>query len=36
MSETHVYDTKLDNLLQFRLSRIKEIEDFFIAEINDR
>ena len=35
MSETHVYDTKLDNLLQFRLSRIKETEDFFIAEIND-
>ena len=36
MSETHLCDTKLDNLLQFRLSRIKEIEDFFVVEINDR
>ena len=26
----------MDDPLQFRLSGIKEIEDFFIAEINDR
>ena len=36
MNEAHGYATKqiypqLDNVLQFRLSRIKEIEDFFIA-----
>ena len=36
MSETHVYNTKLDNPLQFKLSRIKETVDFFITEINDR
>lgn len=41
MNQPHVRDTKqtylqLDNALQFRLSRIKETEDFFIAEINDR
>ena len=40
MNEIHVYDTKqinlqLENALQFRDSRIKEIEDFFIAEISD-
>ena len=27
---------QLDNPLQFGLGRIKEIEGFFIAEINDR
>ena len=27
---------QLDNLLQFRLSKIKEKEDVFIAEINNR
>ena len=41
MNERYVYDTKqiyprLDDVLQFRLSRIKEIEDFFIAEIDGR
>ena len=41
MSEAHIWDTKklflqLDDPLQFRLSRIKEIEDFLIAETNDR
>ena len=28
--------SQMDDPLQFRLSGIKEIEDFFIAEINDR
>ena len=27
---------QLDNTLEFRLSKIKEIEDFFIAEISDK
>ena len=41
MSGPHVCDTKdiflqLDNPLRFRLSRIKEIEDFCITEVNDR
>ena len=41
MNEPHVFATKeiylqLDNPLQFRLCRIKEIEDSFIAKINDR
>ena len=41
MNEPHVYATKqiylqLDNPLQFRLSKIKEIEDSFIAENSDR
>ena len=41
MNESHACDTKqtylqLDNTLLFRLSRIKEIEDFFIPEINTR
>ena len=41
MSGPHVWDTKefllqLDNPLPFKINRIKEIEDFFIAEINDR
>ena len=41
MNKPHVYDSEniylqLDNAMQFRLSRIKEIEHFFIAEINDR
>ena len=36
-----MYGTKqiypqLDNALLFKLSRIKEIEDFFIAEANER
>ena len=36
MIEAHVCDTKkiflqIDNPLQFRLSRFKEIEDYFIA-----
>ena len=34
MNEPHFSDTKLDNPLQFTLSRIKKI-DFFIAEIVD-
>ena len=41
MNEPHVCGTKknyllLDNDRQFRFSRIKEIEDSFISEINDR
>ena len=41
MDEPHVYDTKqiylpLENALQFRLCKIKEIEDFFIVKVNDR
>ena len=36
MSEVQMCDTSLDKPLSFRRSRIKEIEDFFIAEINDR
>ena len=41
MNEPHVHATKqidihLDNILQFRLSKIKRIENFFIAEIDDR
>lgn len=41
MNEPQVYGVKqtypqLDNALLFRLSRTKEIEDFFIVEINDR
>lgn len=40
MNEAHLYGAKqiypkLDNALQFRLSGIKEIEDFFIAEISE-
>ena len=27
---------QLDNPLRFRLSRVKGIEDFFIAKINDK
>ena len=27
---------QVDNALQFRLIRINEIADFFVAEINDR
>lgn len=38
MNEAHLYGAKqiypkFDNALQFRLSGIKEIEDFLIAEI---
>ena len=41
MSESHVYSTKwidlqLDNPPKLRRSRIKQMKDFFIAEINDR
>ena len=41
MSQAHVCDTKVifhqsDNLLHFRLSRIKDTEDFFITEINGK
>lgn len=41
INELHSYDTKriglqLDKPLQFRLSRIEEIEDFIIAEINNK
>ena len=41
MNEPHVFTTKeiylqLDNPLQFRLCRIKEIEDSFIAKISGR
>ena len=41
MTEPHVCDTKhiylyLDNALQFSYRRIKETEDFFIAEVNNR
>lgn len=36
MSEVQMCDTSLDKPLSFRRSRIKEIEDFFIAEINGR
>ena len=35
MSKAHVCNTRLDNPLRFRLSRIKET-GFFITEINDR
>ena len=40
MNEPHVRGTRqtylqLDNALQFRLSRIRETEDFLITEIND-
>ena len=38
MNERYVYDTKqiyprLDDVLQFRLSRIKEIEDFSLQKL---
>ena len=41
MNDPHAYDTKkmplqLDNPLQFGLSRIKKIQDFFTAEINQK
>ena len=36
MSEAYICDTTLDNPLWFRLSRIKETEDFFTANINGR
>ena len=41
MSRSHACDTKdnfllLNNSLPYRLSRIKEMEDFFIAESNFR
>ena len=41
MNEPHVHATKqidlhVDNILQFRLSKIKKIEEFFIPEIDDR
>ena len=36
MSSLHVCNNKLDNSLRFRLSKIKLIEDFFIAGINNR
>ena len=40
MNEPHVRGTRqiylqLDNAPQFRLSRIREIDDFLITEIND-
>ena len=31
-----MFDTKLDNPQEFRPSRMKQIEDFFITEISDR
>lgn len=36
MNEADVRDIELDNPLQFWLNRIREIQDFFIAEINGR
>lgn len=41
INELHLHGTKriglqLDKPLQFRLSRIEEIEDFIIAEINNK
>ena len=41
MNKPHVHDTtqiyvQLDNTLQFKHNRIKEVEDFFIAEKSDR
>ena len=41
MNMPRVHDPKqiylqLENTLQFRLNRMKETEDFFIAEINDK
>ena len=41
MNKVQVHRTKqlypqLENALQFRLSRINEVEDFFIAEIEQR
>ena len=41
MNDPHAYDTKkmflqLDNSLQFGLSRIKKIQDFFTAEISQK
>ena len=41
MNKSHVHDAtqvyiQLDNALQFKLIRIKEVEDFFIAEKSDR
>ena len=41
MNEPHVHEEKqiylqLDNALQFRLSRIKEIKHFYNVEIHDR
>ena len=41
MNKPHLHDTtqinvQLNNALQFKLNRIKEVEDFFIAEKSDR
>ena len=41
MNETHVHGTKqlypkLDNTLQFKLNRIREIKEFFNSEVNER
>ena len=36
MNYTKEIFLQLDNLLQFRLTRLKEIEHFFIAEVNGR
>ena len=40
MNKLHIYDNKriypqLHNILKFRTSRIKEIEDFFISKIDE-
>lgn len=41
MNDVHVYGTKhiytqLHKILQFRLHRIEDIDDFFVAEMNQR